>query len=170
MRELTANAIRQAKARKHKTRRRIMYAAAGIVVLMFGIWLLFIPFKGDMRYGVCRTFLELNTSMPTTLRLTGLDDYNSQMRIWFTSTNPFGQYRLDSITCFFKEESSAPEGFDLKSVQIGQRPVDQNKVDEFNKTIDAVYAGKPSLVLPAPLPDALSDMQIDPTRYYRITF
>lgn len=168
--ELTAAAIRQAKANKHKLKRRVIYAGVGLFLFAILMWYLFSPFKGDMRFGVCRTFLELKVSMPTTLRITGIDDKRQSMRLWFTSTNPFGQYRLASITCDFKPNQSAPEGFDLKAVEINGEEVDKKEIESFNKSIIAVYAGKPDLNIPAPLPDALDEMQIDPTRYYRVLF
>ncbi|HBH26121.1 MAG TPA: hypothetical protein DDX54_01800 [Rhodospirillaceae bacterium] len=167
---LTAAEIRGAKARRARLLRRAMYWSGGLCVAAFVLYLLFVPFKGDMRFGVCRTLLELHVPMPGTLSLTGLDDYGTEMRIWFTHRNPFGQYRLESATCVFKADPSAPGGFSVAKARVGRVRVSETEVAAFNRSLPAVYAGRPDLTLPAPLPDALADLQSDPSKYYRKIF
>jgi len=169
-RELTAAALREAKARRTQLRRRMMWGVPSAGLFAFIVYLLFVPFEGDMRFGACRTLLELNTPIPSTLALTGLEDRGSEMVIWFTHTNPHGQYRLELMTCTFAPEPSAPGGFIIAAAEVGRRALTDAELDAFNRALPSVYAGRPDLVLPAPLPDALEDLQVDPTQYYRRLF
>lgn len=169
-RELTAAALREAKARRTKLRRRVMWGVPSAGVFAFIVYLLFVPFEGDMRFGACRTLLELNTPIPTTLALTGLEDEGDWMRIWFTHTNAHGQYRLERMTCRFAPEASAPGGFIISAAEIGRYRLTDEELNAFNRALPSVYAGRPDLVLPMPLPDALEDLQVDPTQYYRQLF
>lgn len=165
-----AAALRDKRAQgKKRLRKRAMWGGGGLVATVI-VYLLFVPYTGDMRFGVCRTLLELHAPAPTTLRLTGLDDHGQTVRIWYTHRNAYGKVQMESATCTFGPDPAAPEGFSVAKARVGSAEMGAAALEPFNRTLIAVYAGGPDLVLPMPLPDALEDMQIDPTRYYRRIF
>lgn len=167
---LSAAHIREQRAFWIRLRKRLLYGIGGALFLGIVIYFLFVPYKGDMRFGVCKTLLELNVPTPTTLRLTGLIDNGMEITIWFTHTNPYGQYRVEPITCVYKQDPAAPGGFSLARAQIGRVWLPDEAIKSFNLALPAIYANPPDLTIPAPLPDALEDLRIDPTKYYRTLF
>ena len=141
----------------------------GVIALLgYGIYLLFVPYKGTMAFGICKVFLELNTQYPQTLRLSTVEELGMSVRIWYTQTDSFGEYRLEPLQCYFKPDDTY--GFILDKVTLSRREVDPLLVSEFNKSIPTILAHPPDLTLPIPLPDSLQDLQIDTNLFRKQIF
>lgn len=150
-------------AKKKKIKRGATFG--GIAVLAYIIYLLFVPYKGSMAFGICKVFLEMNVQYPEHLRYSTVEEFDMWVRIWYTQTDAYGQYRLEPIQCFFKPDERY--GFILDKVTVRRREVDRKKVTEFNKTIPLIVANPPDLTLPTPLPDTLKNLRFDVNRYIR---
>lgn len=109
------------------------------------------PRKGTILYGICKTYLEQNIAYPETIRPVNVEQFPSATRIYYTSVDPFGQYKLEYIECVYKFD--AQNNLSVDKVLINRRDEDQDKIDNFNKSLPAVVAGKPDLTLPPPPPD-----------------
>ncbi len=106
------------------------------------------PKKASIAYGVCSTFLEQNTPYPQTLNYIGLEGSRTAIRIYFTSTDPFGQFKVEMFECKFGPDEKT--GMKLTEVLRNRRPMDAELIRKFNMTLPAVIAGEPYLVLPGP--------------------
>lgn len=104
------------------------------------------PRKGNMLYGICKTYLEQNIPYPETIRHTNVEQYPSATRIYFTSIDPFGQYKLEYLECVYKFD--AQNNVSVDKILLNRREEPQEKIDLFNKSLSAIVAGKPDLTLP----------------------
>ncbi len=130
--------------KKKKRDKQIKYGGIGVAFL-FVAFLLFScgPGKGPMEYGVCATFLELNTPYPNTLRFKNVEGSQTNIRIYYTSIDPFGQYKEEMIECRFRTDR-----WELAEVNKNRRPVDPVLVQKFNLTIPTILESDPDLTLP----------------------
>lgn len=152
-------ALRKRKAHDAKRRRKYaMYGIAAVVVIFIGTYL-FKPFEGTIEFGICKTFLETQVRYPDKLRLSTVENIQGAMRIWYSSLDSFGEYRLQPIECFFA--TNAQGQLYMRRAKISRRDLDQSKVDAFNVSIPYLIENPPDLTLPTPLPDRLSDLQIN---------
>ena len=153
--------------KKAQRKQQLKYAAIAlfaVLVFWFGNYL-FAPYQADLRYGICRIYLENSVRFPKYLRLSTVEDvYKNNVdiypvRIWYTQLDAFGEYRLENIQCEFKYD---PElGTILDRILVNRREVSQKKVDRFNVVLPLIAANPPDLAYPAPLPDSLQDLQIN---------
>lgn len=157
--------INQKKTEQRKKRIKYGSAAAFAALLGYGIYLLFVPYKGTMGFGVCKVFLEQVVQYPTTLRLSKVEQFPTSVRIWYTQIDSFGEYRLEPIHCFFREDDNVR--FAIDRVTIRRREIDPRIVERFNTSLPVIFASPPDLDLPFPLPDSLRDLKIDVTRYLK---
>ncbi|PZQ49137.1 MAG: hypothetical protein DI551_00355 [Micavibrio aeruginosavorus] len=139
-----ANALTPEDVKKLK---QVGFGTLGVVIL---IVLLSIygcqPKEGSMAYGICSTFLELHTQYPHTLKYTDLEGSRTAVRIYFTSTDPFGQYKPEMIECKFGPDEKM--GMKLVDVLWNRKPMDPKVVSKFNLTLPIIISSDPYLVLP----------------------
>lgn len=174
---VTASTIKQQRARRKKKMRKYGLITGGGLIFFYLVYLLFVPYKGEMTYGVCKTFLELNVPYPDHVRLNSVDDMGAVVRIWYTQIDSFGEYRMESMTCTYRGATDADTAkyggkmpFVLDKVSIGRRDVDAFAVEQFNYAIPTVIAMKPDLVLPSPLPNNLQDLQTTSNKFRKPLF
>ena len=124
----------------------------GLIVLIFAfMW--FFPYYGTIKYGICRTYIELNEPYPQSIQFVDAyeDAYYNQVTISYKKTDPFGLEALNEMVCLFdvKEDGSIL----LKSVDINgkKRKYPQEApelIEKFNRTIPAIRAYPPNLIMP----------------------
>ncbi|MEM7651029.1 MAG: hypothetical protein AAF204_02965 [Pseudomonadota bacterium] len=150
-----------AEAQKKKRKKQFKYGllAALAAFLSWGVYYLFKPYQAGPIYGVCRTFLELQVQFPQDLRISTVEDMGMSARIWYTQLDAFGEYRMESIHCFFRQDDAL--GAALERVTINRRDVNSKVIEAFNPTIPIVLANPPDLTIPYPLPDSLQNLQIN---------
>lgn len=152
--------------RKRAQRKFRFYLAMGVgVVLVFsyGVHWLMKPYQGGLAFGICKVFLEGMTRYPDHLRLSTVEEFETSVRIWYTQVDSFGEYRMEPIQCYYKND---PErGTLVDKVTINRREVDPKLVDNFNQALPSVSAFPINTDIPAPLPDSLQDLQIDTQRF-----
>ncbi len=148
-------------AQKLKRKRMFNYAfyLVGLTFLFWAYDFLFSPYVADMKYGICKVYLELSVQYPQDLRVSTVDDYGTYTRIWYTQLDAFGEYRMEQIQCNFRADPVT--GIALEKVAVNRREVDPKKVTDFNRSIPVVLQHPPSLEVPPPLTDSLSGLQIN---------
>ncbi|HEU4839477.1 MAG TPA: hypothetical protein VFS88_08725 [Micavibrio sp.] len=130
-----------------KKLKQIGYGALAVAVVITLLTIFSMqPKKGPMSYGICSTFLEMQTPYPNTLNYSGIEGSRTALRIYFTSIDPFGEYKLEMIECTFGPDDAG--GMKLTQVTRNRRPVDAAIVDKFNKTLPIIMASDPYLVIP----------------------
>jgi len=98
------------------TTKVIIWGVVGFAV--FSIILLTVqsmmPRQGNIVYGMCARFLELQVPFPETIEQKDIELYRKGVRINYTHYDGFGEYRLEMIECSFLQD---PErGVQLESV------------------------------------------------------
>lgn len=129
--------------------------AVGFVVFLLLMTLLIMfscgPRQGTMLYGICKTYLEQSIPYPETMVPTNVEQYAAATRIYFTSIDPFGQFKLEYIECTYKAD--AQNNLIVDKVLINRREEDPDRVKNFNASLSAIIAAEPDLSLPEPYPD-----------------
>ncbi len=139
--------VNQKSSLSEKNKKQILYGALGVLglLILLGIFSCQ-PAKGSMAYGICSVFLELNTAYPQTLQHTDLEGSYTAVRIYFTETDPFGQYKDEMIECTFGADETM--GMKLTQVTRNRRPVDPEMIRKFNLTLPTIMVSDPYVVLP----------------------
>ncbi len=154
-------------AEQQRIKRKKMFNYAfylvGLTLLFWAYDFLFSPYLADMKYGICKVYLELNVQYPQDLRVSTVDDYGTYTRIWYTQLDAFGEYRMEQIQCNFRADEIT--GIALEKVAVNRREVDPQSVADFNRSIPVILAHPPSLEVPPPLTDSLSGLQINADRF-----
>lgn len=165
--EIEAALARSKLAEAEKAKKKKMFklggSVAGIALIGWAGYYLFKPYEAGMTYGICKTFLELHVQFPQDLRLSTVDDLGASVRIWYTQLDAFGEYRMESIQCYFRPDDVT--GAALEKVTINRREVDPKEVEEFNESIGVVLAAPLDLTIPKPLPDSLENLQIETDKF-----
>ncbi len=134
---------------RKKPIKRYIFSGIGIFFLLL-IGLMFVPPYGTIRYGLCKTFVELNDPYPQFLEWVTAQESGMAVIIDYNRTDAFGQRSLNQIRCFFKEDPK--KGLLLERVNINgdnQLPQEAREyIDRFNIGIPALLKNKPSLIMP----------------------
>ncbi len=84
------------------------------------------PRKGNILYGMCSKFLELQLPFPDTIEHKDIELYRRAVRINYTHLDGFGEYRLEMIECSFVQDPV--EGVQLDKVLFNYvKPVTYNE-------------------------------------------
>lgn len=160
MEALPNSALAEKKRLKRKKQFRLVYLFIGAIVLGYMMYWLVKPYQTSMPYGVCKVFIELYAPYPHTIYYSQVENFSDSVRIWFSKVDPFGEYRLEPMECFFKVPESG-YGFELDRVTIGRREIDPDLVQRFNVSIPVIFAHPPDLTYPTALPDSLEGLKFD---------
>lgn len=145
------------KKRRRSTRRKF---AAGVVLLIVAILYYGLqPLKGTVRYGVCRTFIELKIPYPSTLQVNVVEESAQAVRIYYSHIDAFGSSRLNMIECEYGIDPQ--RGLILSTVSINRQVVDAEEVKSFNFSVPYILANPPDLRLPRFRSSSLADLKID---------
>lgn len=166
--ELLANKIKEEKKKKKKKRNRRFLYLGLILLFIFLIKWGIQPFQSSIEYGICKTFLELNVSYPTTLHVNELNVLSDgTYRLWFSQVDPFGASRTDSFQCNFAQNPETGQ-LALTKVKIGTLFLDKQKIEYFNTAIPYLVANPPDLTYPMPLSDNIANLQFDTSAFTNI--
>ncbi len=92
--------------KKYFTTKTLVISIAAFAVL--SILLLSVqsmtPRKGNILYGMCSKFLELQIKFPETIEEKEIELYRKGVRISYTHLDGFGEYRLETIECAFIQD------------------------------------------------------------------
>lgn len=156
-RPLSPLAQKKREARKKRIKRYILLAFIGL--LGYGFWWLIKPFQSDMRYGICKVFIELQVPYPYTIHYSEVVSFSESVRVWYSFLDSFGDYRLVNTECFY--EPHPKYGLALSRVTTGRRQLDPEIIARFNPSIPSIVANPPDLVFPTALPRDPSKLKFD---------
>ena len=150
----------QKKAAKKK-RYKILGALAGVAFIGFAVWYLIAPYNAGPKYGICRTLLELQLPYPHTLYVSELKPLRDRsIKLWYTHTDAFGEYRMESFTCKLQRNKETG-AFEIVSLKMHKVFLEQEKIDALNGAMPYFAANPLVLTWPARLPDSLNDLHFD---------
>lgn len=159
--ELLAQKIKQDKkaAAKKKRKWAIILGVIGLVyaLIQWGLE----PPKSSIEYGICKTFLELQVSYPTTLHVNDLNVLSDgSYRLWFSQVDSFGTRRADMFQCFYGLDAETGQ-LKIAKVRMGAIFIDQQKIEYFNHAIPSLVANPPDLTWPYPLSNNIANLKFD---------
>lgn len=159
-------ALKKKAKRKKNFKRAILLLIAGF----FGYvgWWLFKPYQESMEYGICKVFVELTVPYPETVYYSEVVRFQDSIRVWYSYSDSFGEFRLEPIQCYFGAHEKF--GMGLTRITMGRREVDPSVVERFNNALPAIFAYPPTLIYPTPLPNDPADLQIDTDKFRRQIF
>ncbi len=144
------------KKKKKLSSKKIAIGGA-VAVVIFVIYVGIQPLAGTINFGICRVFAERTLVYPSTMRVVSVQERPQDVRMDVVSLNQFGESMVTQVTCNFHTDVSNLHK--LAGVTVNRRKVPDRDVAIFNTTIPYILANPPSLVLPAPIPEALVDLQ-----------
>ncbi len=165
----------QKKARKKKLRKRIII----IAVVTFFSWLiysLFKPYKQTAQYGICNTILQLLVPYPETIYVSEVKDQrDGSIRLWYTHTDAFGEYRMENFRC---KVDTNPEIYPAVNghMKIARITMRNDKIElsdavlqNFDNMLPYFAANPLILNYPTALPDSLGALHFDFNAFRRFT-
>ena len=115
--------------------------------------------QGTWRFALCKVFLERNVQYPTDVKILFAGEKQTAAQIGYMVTNSFGSRQSELMECFYNIE---PSGVRLNKVTIDRTPLEQDKIDAFNETINVLLISKDlDKTLPPLLPSSLEDLKQD---------
>lgn len=143
---------RAVKAKKKMSRGKKISIGVGCFFLSILI-LAFFPNYGTIKYGICKTFIELQEPYPQSVQIINAYeeiDYNDSVTISYKKVDPFGLEALNDIQCFFETNGNH---ILLKRVDInGKKKIYPQESEEvirrFNLGLQAIVDHPPNLVMP----------------------
>lgn len=137
---------KKTKPKKKKSIKKMVFlGVVGFISLI--LWWGFQPFRGTIEYGVCKVFAELKVSYPSTFQTLFIQNFDQSVRIYYSHLDGYGQSRSEFIECSFRPDPNT--GFAIESVKINRTAISQDEIENFNRTIPAILANPPDLVLPS---------------------
>lgn len=144
--------------KKPKKSKKWWWIGFGAVVLFFTAVFL-APKIGTIRYGICKTYIELHDPYPGFIGYVQAEEYGDQVIIDYNRTDAFGQRTLNQMRCNFR-----PEGLTayIASVDLNGKanvyPLESKEaIDKFNEGVTSLLENQPSLIMPKGFPDDIKD-------------
>lgn len=144
--------------KKHK-KKTIFFSV--VLFLGFLIYWGIQPRTGSMRYGLCLEFARTMVRYPQTLQPVSVYEAGPIVSLDYSFRDPFGNFKSERLDCRFGNGANGELVLSKAILMRHKRlPVDQDKVDAFSRTLPAVIAGKPNLVLPVAPGESLESLKI----------
>lgn len=143
---------------KKKSKKK--WAALAVVIiggLLYWWGIQPIIYNGSILFGICRTYIELNTQYPSELEFIDLRERGSKVSVEYVTVDAFGQHIAHEATCNFKRGSNQEILLDTFRLRRGVANRDysfaienKEKIVAFNKTIPTIIANPPPLYVFGP--------------------
>lgn len=137
-------------------------AIGGGVFLLLIVGVFFFPYYGTVKYGVCRTYVELQEPYPSEIQFIHAveDSYSNTVVISYKKIDPFGLEAMNDIQCTF--EGTPYVDLKITKIDINGRKrtypqEDPEIIRKFNMTIPSIEANPGSLVMPYLLSNDIKD-------------
>lgn len=165
-----ADKLKEKKQQKRKKQIRKTALISFVLLFFSAAWWLFAPAKASATYGICRTLLELSISYPHTLYVSEVDTIKlNTLRLWYTHTDAFGEYRMESFVCSIKTtpapDGESPPTIEILNLRMHKTDIEPARIKELNHAM--IYFQETPLVLnyPLELPENLDELQFDFERF-----
>ena len=146
---------------KKKRRRRKRIAIGVIIGIAFITSLFFLPRFGTVKYGICKTYVELHDPYPQFLEFVAAEEYVGLVILDYNKTDAFGQRTLNRIRCTFNTKdpnySAQLTGVDVNGRLYKAPMEDPAEIKKFDPGIPSLLVNKPGLILPKGLPEDIKD-------------
>ncbi len=116
-----------------------------------------IIYNGTILFGICRTYIELNTQYPSELEFIDLRERGSKVSVEYVTNDAFGQHIAHEANCNFKRGENGELLLDSFRLRRGIAARDYSfaienpeKIQAFNKTIPSIVANPPPLYVFGP--------------------
>lgn len=141
--------------KKKPKKTKIWWYAGAVVVVALILAVIFVPKIGTIRYGICKTYIEMHDPYPESLEYVQAYENGNLVSIDFNRIDSFGQRSLNQMRCVFKTDTNPNE---IATVDLNGKsyvyPLEaQDEIDKFNTGVPALMQKKPSLVMPKGLPE-----------------
>lgn len=144
--------------KKKAKRSKKWWWIGGVFFAAFITAALLVPRMGTIRYGICKTYIELHDPYPESLEFMQASEEGNLVIIDYNRTDSFGQRTLNQLRCVF---DPAPNSVALMRVDWNGKaksPIeDPAEVKKFNKGIPALLQTKPDLTMPRGLEEDVKD-------------
>ena len=139
----------------------VFVALCGLGILL--IFLIFVTFTGNAqgtwRFALCKVFLERHAQYPTNTKILFAGEKQTSAQIGYMVTNAFGSRQSELMECFYNVTQT---GVRMNKVTIDRIPLEQQRIDDFNQTIDVLLLSESlDRTLPPLLPSSLVDLKQD---------
>ncbi len=160
------------KTQKKKQKKKLIIRGSILSVVLlisYGFYWLMKPFMAYADYGICKSFIELTVSYPETIEVNELSyTLDGSMRLWYTQTDAFGEFRMESFVCSF-EYDEAGQVSKVTNIKMGKINMSADKVEHLNSALPYFHANP--LILPWPyVTDSLSNVIFDFESLRKIKF
>ncbi len=153
--------LKEQKKQASKKRTKQISILSGLGLFGLLVWYLFAPFKATAEYGICRSFLELQIPYPHTIYVSEIKPMrDGALKLWYTHTDAFGEYRMESFECKLVNDAETGE-VKLSSLKMHKVYLDNQTVKALNNALPYFKENPLILTWPAALPDSLNDLHFD---------
>lgn len=137
-------------AMKAQKKKKIKNNALIVLGLLAALtWYGMQPLVATPEYGLCKTYVELQVQYPNSLRLTEYDVYGKSTRIFYTHRDASGSTRSEMTECVIVPHPQI--GYIAESISTNRKPISEEELIKFNKSIPGILASEPNLQIPAPV-------------------
>lgn len=144
---LSKQASKKTDEERARERKFILWGVmAAAALLLLGTIYSCQPNKGSMAYGICSTLLELDTQYPETIRHSNLEGSRTTVRIYFTTTDAFGQYKLEMFECKFGPDEKM--GMRVTDILRNRKSLGPQAVARANIALPTIISANPYRVSP----------------------
>ncbi|MGH1456378.1 MAG: hypothetical protein ACRBDI_06325 [Alphaproteobacteria bacterium] len=167
--ETLAEKLNTQKKKKKKSLIVKSVAFSFIALISYGFYWLLKPFMAYADYGICRTFIELTVSYPETIEVNELSYLrDGSMRLWYTHTDAFGEFRMEPFVCTF-EYDQAKQVTKITNIKMGKVNMSTERISTLNNALPYFHANP--IILPWPyVTDSLSNVLFDFQGLQKIKF
>ncbi len=157
-----ADKLRAQKKKQRKKRVLLTILGCFVAFISYALWFLFKPFDASAEYGICKTFLELVTPYPHTIYVSEIVSLrDGSMRLWYSHTDPFGEYRMESFQCKFVHNRDTGLVDRIDEIRMSKVNMDPRRLEYLNNALPYFLANPLIEVWPAALPDHIGALQLD---------
>ena len=144
-----------------KNRKKYIFLGVALFFALIVYWGMQ-PRKGSIRYGVCLEFARTMLVYPFTLRPVSLYESGPLVSLDYSYRDPFGNDKSERLDCVFGNGANGELVMNKATIIREKREkMDKEIVEKFSRTIPAVIAGKPNLVLPPSPGESLQSLKVD---------
>ncbi len=143
-------------AQRQKRRRTQKMVVGGFLLIVIILaWFGMQPLKGNMDYGVCKTFAELHSNSLSPIRVVSYENYGDVWKVFYSYIGQYGEQKSNFIDCTFATDPAGNRV--LREAKINRTEISKAQLKRFNMSIPGIIAAGPDLVIPPPLEE--SDLQ-----------
>jgi len=112
---------------------------------------------GTWRYGICKTYIELRETYPSSVKIIAAGEKPTEAFIYFSNINAFGDQSLHFISCIYDQNDAG--ALIMSAVELDENPEPQDRVDGFSSSIPYLMTLEMDLQLPSGFTNQIKDIK-----------